>query len=107
MNVTSEILFALAPPFKALADICNNRFNVSIFKKLNPKFWAKDTSAYYAKRIFGFRFDAWHLSMSAVICLLIGSIVTHQSKMEWYFEFIIYGVYWNLMFDLFYDKIFS
>jgi hypothetical protein len=105
MNFISLICFIVAPMFKALADVCNNRFNISVLKNKNPKFWAKDTSAQYAPKIFSYRVDAWHLSMSMMLVLLIMFAIFHHPVGKWYVELVIWGVYWNACFNIFYNKI--
>jgi hypothetical protein len=102
----SEIAFGLCPIFKAIADTLDHHFDISVFRNLNAKFWDRDTSSLYAKRIFGYKVDGWHLSLSAMIVCFIIAVVFHEPKTEWYYEFIIGGVYWNLCFNLFYNKVF-
>lgn len=97
--ILSLILVALAGFFKAVADTLADHFDTSIFKKLNPKFWHKATSSEYAKRIFGYKLDGWHLANS----LMIFSFVAAAS--DSLIDFIILGVLFNIVFNLEYNKI--
>ena len=105
MNWESEILFAFAPVMKAVADTVDHHFDISIFKRKDREFWDRDVSETKARKIFSYKVDAWHLSLSVMIVLFILAIIFHQPKTYWYVEFIIGGVYWNLCFNLFYNRI--
>src|ERR1044072_4898033 len=63
--MVSLIFFFLAGVFNAFMDsIEEGHFQNSIFSKLDPKFWYKWESWKWAKTIFGYRFDAWHIAKS-------------------------------------------
>lgn len=106
--VWSYILIALASFFKACADAFENtpNFNESIFKKWNNKFWCKDVSWRYAKKLFGYKFDSWHLSISAMIFCFDGAIVVHIPEYK-LVHFAVIGIIWNVVFVMFYHKIFK
>jgi len=98
----SSICIILAAICNAVMDrVENENFFVSIFKKLNQKFWYKRESWKYAKKIFGWKFDSWHVSKSLMICILLIPISNNI------IEYIIYGILWNIIFLLFYKKIFK
>ena len=101
-------LVFVAAFFKSCADAFENtpNFNESIFKNLDKRFWCKDVSWQYAKRLFGYKFDSWHLSMSAMIFCWIGAIVVFRIHHQWWVHFISMGLIWNATFWLFYHKIF-
>jgi len=101
----AEILLTLAAIFKAVADTVDHHFDTSIFRRLEPRFWDRDISSDKAKRVFGYKVDAWHLSQSAMIVLMILAAIVHTPKLAWYFELIIAGCWWNLIFNTFYNKI--
>ena len=105
MTWLPEILFAICPIMKAIADTTDDHYNISIFQWMNKKFWEKDTSSLYAKRLFGYKFDAYHISYSILIVCVCAAISLHQNKLAWYYEFAIAGIYWNLCFNIFYNKI--
>ena len=95
----------LAAICKAVADQVDHHFGESVFKNLNPEFWDRDISQDKAKRIFGYKLDAWHLFLSVMIVLMILAIVLHENKLPWYWELLIGGAVWNLIFNLFYNKL--
>lgn len=101
----SEVLFALCPILKAIADTVDHHYDTSVFYGKNPKFWDRDVSETEAKRVFGYKFDAWHLSLSAMIVCFILALALREPKLAWYYELVIAGTYWNLMFNLWYNKI--
>lgn len=101
----SEILLIVAAIFKAVADTVDHHFDTSIFRRHDPKFWDRDISSDKAKRIFGYKLDAWHIALSCMIVCMILAIIFHVPKLEWYWELAIGGVGWNIVFNLFYNKI--
>ena len=106
MSWISEILFCLAPVFKALSNTVDHHFDTSVFARQNPRFWDRDISSYNAKRIGGYKLDAWHLAESGMIWCMIFGTVLHQPKIEWYYEVAIAGAAWILIFNVFYNKLF-
>lgn len=105
VTFTSEILLIAAAIFKAVADTVDHHFDTSIFRRHDPNFWDRDISSDKAKRIFGYKLDAWHIALSLMIVCMILAIIFHQRKLDWYLELIIGGVIWNSVFSLFYNKI--
>ena len=106
MNWTSEILYLPAPFFKAVADTLFHHHSISVFSKLNVNFWDPYISSEKAKRIFGYKLDAWHLSMSMIIFLVTAAIVVrHEPKLPFYYEYPIWGFYWIACFGLFYNRL--
>jgi len=101
----SEILLIAAAIFKAVADTVDHHFDTSIFRRYDPKFWDRDISSDKAKRIFGYKIDAWHISLSFMICCMIAAAIFHQPKLAWYWEFVIGGTMWNIVFNIFYNRI--
>lgn len=51
--------------------------------------------------------DFWHLCKSIIICSFLGAIVMYKyCNLEMQiFDFIAYGIIWNMTFSLFYNKI--
>jgi hypothetical protein len=114
----SLTLIILAAFFNAVMDaVENENFFESIFRNLNQKFWYKRESWKYAKKAFGYRFDAWHTAKSCMITSLCAAIYIEQfSNQIWHtgllfidigIDIIIAGVIWNLAFTLFYHKLFN
>lgn len=117
--IISYVLVFIAAFFKACADAFENtpNFDESIFKNWNKKFWCKDVSWQYAKklsikipfinkRVGSYKFDSWHLSISAMIFCMDGAMVIHFPDHN-FFHFVGIGVLWNIVFVGFYHKIFG
>lgn len=125
----SLILWVIAPIFNAIMDLTENEnFSQSIFfdkteiKRLGKykwnHWWYKRDSDDVVKKILGYRPDAWHISKSIMILLFLSSLIV-----EVYFEgpflnvftniwlnasmeLILKGWAWNLIFTIFYHKLF-
>lgn len=101
----SLLIIFLAAMFKAIADTVDHHFDTSIFRLYNQSFWNRDVSSEKAKRIFGYKIDAWHLALSAqIVCWLILPFV-HEQKLRWIWELAIGGLFFNIVFNIFYNKI--
>lgn len=104
----SLTLIAAAAIFNALMDAFENEnFYESIFKHWNAKFWYKRESWIYAKRLGGYKFDAWHIFKSLMVISLCLAVVLYQPVFKWWIDFLIAGAVWNVVFVLFYHKIFK
>lgn len=105
-TILFSVLIAVAAAFNALCDsIENENFYESVFRNLNEKFWYKRTSWKYAKKIFGYPVDAWHLSKSAmIICLSFAAAVAPPLPII--VNVVVFGIVWILSFNLFYNKVF-
>lgn len=79
----------------------NENFSSSIFRNFNPKFWYKRESWKYAKKIFGWKFDGWHLFKSLMIVALMLAIVLYKPLIGWP-DFIVFGCIWNVTFSITY-----
>jgi len=103
----SGVLVFLAAFFNAVMDRVEYgvAFRASVFSRLNPKFWQKDISWQYAKKVFGWKFDAWHVAKSTMVVLLCFSIVLYSPVISPLIDFLIAGATWNLSFNIFYNKI--
>lgn len=95
--------------FNSVMDATENtpNFNESVFKNLNKRFWCKDVSWQFAKRVFGYKFDAWHMSKSAMIMFLAVSIILFSNHPVHVIHSVGIGIVWNFTFWLFYHKIFK
>jgi len=100
----------------AFAAICNAAmdrtgdivaFNKSIFQHRNPKFWCKEISWLHAKKIFGWKADAWHIAKSLMIIIFAFAAAFFKSTGHWYYDVLLIGLAWNLPFNLFYNKLFK
>lgn len=103
----SAILLALAAICNAFMDATENEnFYESIFKVKNAKFWYKRESWKYATKVFGWKFDAWHVFKSLMIIFMCLAIVFYKSVFAWWIDFLIAGAVWNIVFVFVYHKIF-
>lgn len=103
----SIILFLLAAFFKAVADTLQHHYGSSVFKNLNYKFWNPVHSWHYVKflPLTKYRADGWHLANSGMIICFVLVAVLHQPVLAWYFEIPIAGLWFNIVFNLLYNKI--
>jgi hypothetical protein len=102
-------LVLVAVFFNACMDAFENtpNFNESIFKNLDKRFWCKDVSWHHAKNIFGYKWDAWHLSKSAMVFCVVGAILVFRPHHQCWVHLMSFGIIWNVGFWLFYHKIFG
>lgn len=105
----SLILIVIGAFFNAFMDVLENEnFHESpLTRNLNPDFWYKRVSWEKGKKIFGYRIDGWHLMKSCFIMCIFAAIVLYQPIVQPIVDFIIYGFVHNIMFGLFYHKIFK
>lgn len=97
--IVNSILLILAAFFNAVMDKTKDtiQYNTSVFKDLNKRFWNDEEYTNYVP-FTKYKLNAWHLSKS----LMIICICTAMSCTIW--EFIIYGIIWNLVFNFLYNK---
>lgn len=100
------ILFiALAAMFNSVMDsVENEHFFDTKFRNLNASFWYKRASWNLAKKIFRWKFDAWHTAKSLMILMIVGAVLTYHPR-NWTMDIFFAGGAWNLSFNLFYNKI--
>lgn len=105
----SYTCWLLACLLNAVMDACENEpnFRESGLSTLNKHFWLKTVSWRYARRLFGYKFDAWHLAKTCMIVALIASVLTFEPKHEWWVYALSYGAIWNAGFYLFYHGLFK
>lgn len=100
------LCIAISAAFNAVMDrIENENFYNSVFRDMNERFWYKRISWQYAKKVFGYKIDAWHLAKSAMIICFAFSL-KYAMYLPFVVSFITVGVVWNVSFYLFYHKIF-
>lgn len=96
------LLVGFAALFSAIADsVENEHFFGTVFRKLNQRFWFKRVSWAFAKMLFGYKFDAWHISKSLMIFCFCAAIA------ENFWQWIYLGIVWNVVFFIFYSKLFK
>jgi hypothetical protein len=105
--------------FNSVMDATENEpnFNESIFKSLNRKFWLKSVSWQYAKRLWGYKFDAWHLAKTSMVFSMVGALIaaifvgvylaSNPSCLFISGSVATVGAAWNGSFNLFYHLIFK
>lgn len=102
----SFLFIFFAAILNALMDrVENENFLLSIFKNLNKNFWYKRVSWEFSKKVFGYKLDAWHISKSLMIIFFALAIIFYNPYIP-VVDFIIFGIVWNLTFNLFYNHIF-
>jgi hypothetical protein len=103
------ILIFLAAQFNAIMDRTGDlvAFNASIFSDKDPAFWCREISWKYAKKIFGWKADAWHIAKSTMIILLVAGIVIYQPVFNPISDFFIMGAIWNASFNLGYKTFYK
>jgi hypothetical protein len=81
----------------ALMDIMENEnFFSSRLSNLNQKFWYKRESWKHAKKVFGWKFDSWHVAKSLMVMVLLWTVA--DSVIQW----LILGAVWNFVFGITY-----
>lgn len=105
------LFIVLAAFFNACMDAFENEnFFESIFKHWNQRFFYKRESWKNAKKIGGYRLDAWHISKSLFVLSWAAALVAvylDPPPHRWYVMVILVGLFWNFTFWLFYHKIFG
>ena len=103
----SLLFIALAAILNSMMDtIENERFGKSIFYKLDERFWYKRVSWKYCMKFGSYPIDAWHLSKSLmIICFALA--VAFAPGWWWGWTVISSGIVWNVIFNLFYNDIWT
>jgi hypothetical protein len=105
LDLVQVAYVVLAAVFKSVADTSAHHYDTSILKRWSRNFW--DNSDYWhthperipPKRVFGYPLDGWHLSNSLMILSFC------VAAFGWTLEMVISGVFFNVVFVAFYDKI--
>jgi hypothetical protein len=107
--MTSYIFIFFAAYFNALMDCFENtpNFNESIFKSADKKFWCKDVSWQYAKKIGGYKLDGWHFAKTFMVICICAGIAFFKPTHQLWVHFVSFGAIWNFTFVLFYHWIFK
>lgn len=100
-----------------LAAFCNSvmdrtenapAYNQSVFKNLEKKFWLKEVSWQYAVKILKWKGDCWHIAKSMMVIFIAATIVfsvIYEPLLRPWLNFIVLGLLWNGIFNLFYNYI--
>lgn len=101
------IFVILAAICNALMDsVENEHFVVTKFRYLNRKFWYKRISWQYAKVVFKYKIDSWHLSKSLML-IFLGIFCCFPAHINSFINFAIFGICWLATFNLFYNHVFK
>jgi len=104
----SALYLIIAAILNAFMDrVENESFYESIFANWNEKFWYKRTSWKYAKKIFSWKMDGWHIAKSLMIISLVMAMVKYTVFYNWWVDLIMAGALWNVTFNIFYNKLFK
>ena len=107
----SLFLIIIASIFNAIMDILENEnYFSSKFKNNNQKWWYKRESWKYAKKIFGWKYDGWHIFKSLMIISLIAGVVLYAPLLTFFnnnilnmlSDFLLFGFVWNMVFGVTY-----
>lgn len=85
----------------------NERFDETIFSYFDKSFWYKRKSWAYAKMIGGYKIDGWHLMKSAMVVFMVLACVCFKKDAPIIVHIGIFGLLWNLTFNLFYNHLFK
>ncbi len=100
----SLLFIALAALCNSIMDVTMFRYSNSIFYTDNPfwKTWWSDR----AKRFWIVQLnDAWHFFKMWMIVFFILAVVFYKPIYIFYIDFWVYGLIWNVVFNLFFDVI--
>ena len=108
MQYLSYLFIFLAAILNAFMDTSTDHYNLSIFSKLDPKFWAMQISWQYSKTILGYHIDAWHIAKSSMVISILLAIIFYRHINIRYdlINILILSAIWNVVFNLFYNLIF-
>ena len=101
------LFIAIAAACNAVMDRTENApaFNKSVFNHFDVKFWLKEVSWQYATKIFTWKYDAWHVSKSFMLSFILLAACLYSPILGGVFDFLLFGIVWNLTFNVFYNKI--
>ncbi len=100
--ITAAILWAVADKVETRI-----AYNTSIFEGHDSIFWCKEIAAWHMPFVpfTTYRPDAWHLSKSIILILMALAILCYKPIVSPLVDFILLGAAWNLVFNIFYNKI--
>ena len=104
-KMISLFFLCLASFFNACMDKLAWHFEKSCFAELDPKFWNPNVSWKFARKIFGYKIDAWHLFKSMMIICIALFVLNYNEMFGFWIDFIIFGLVWNGIFNIYFNKI--
>ena len=104
----SALFLFIASALNAVMDALENEnFYESIFSDMDETFWYKRKSWKFARKVFSYKIDAWHLAKSGMIIFFLLAIVSYEPVLGGALDVICGGLLWNFTFWLFYHKLFG
>ena len=120
--MVSLILIILYAICRSAIDTLLFHFYTSIFNNYNHRWWdpsiswrnkyisgdpSKGLKYKFPISFFIFFTDAFHLFNSLSLCLVFTAVVLYNPLTHIYLDVVIYGVGYNVIFELFFSKIFT
>lgn len=100
-------LIAFAAVGKAFSDTLDHHFDTSIFRYKSRKWFDPNVNIKSAPKIFNYPLDAWHISESLQICSWLAIPFLYEQQFDkWYFDYLIGGGLFIVVFNTFYNKVF-
>jgi hypothetical protein len=97
----------LAAVFKSIADTLQHHYYNSVFERFNQNYWNPAISWKHVKFLpfTKYRPDAWHISNSLMIVSFL--LAAAFNDLAWHPVVVVValGLWYNLIFNLFYNKI--
>ena len=105
-TMLSIVLVILAALLNSMMDTVTHHFSTSIFKHLEIKFWNPNVSWEYATNILGYPIDFWHICKTLMLFSLMAAMILYnQITTHPLLDWAILGSVWNIVFNIFYNKI--
>jgi hypothetical protein len=107
----TAIAFMIAAFLNAIMDRCESEvITGTIFERWRDKpvfneFIYKRESWKHAKKIFGWKFDLWHVAKSSMLLFIIIAMVAYNPVFGWWKDILALGLLWVLVFNITYNRI--
>ncbi len=101
----STVFIILAAFCNSVMDNISHHWYKSVFNKFNPNFWNPLVSCItaYVVPYTKYKIDAWHLLKSLMIVFICLSVVLYVPVVNPLVDFILLGLWWNTIFNIFYN----
>lgn len=99
------VLIGLAAFFKAVADTLDDHYDTSVFRKFPWQVWDANRSTQGFLPFTKYKFDPWHVCNSLLIVCFMIIPFFYKPHFKWYWELLIAGAVYNVIFGIFYSKI--
>ena len=104
----SLLFIALSAICKAVVDTLLHHFDTSIFKGKKNTWWDPSISWKTAKVLpfTTYKVDGFHVFNSGMVVFMCIGWAVHDHFLWWGWEVLIAGAVWNIVFGIFYSKVF-